>query len=372
MKPIAMSLIRSFTRKDIPQVAALYRKVHLAGDPRQAKTPLQKLGEAFDEIFLRNPWHDENLPSLVCEDKNGAVVGFIGVSPRRMSLKGRHILAAVSAHLMLDPNRQLGLAGIQLLQRFFSGPQQLSLTDFANDVGLKVWKGIGGKLSHIHCLNWVKTLRPSARAMSLVAGKLRVPSPLTSITRPLLRLSDAALARMSPHRYRFAPSDLIAKDLDDETLLESISRFSAFYSLRPEYDELTLSWLIRRAEGVKRSGNLRKVALHDDSGVIVGWYLYYLKPGGESEVLQMCARKGSSRAVLDHLFHHAWSNGSESISGRFGPELLPELSGRACYLNCGPPWVLIHTRNPEILQAFERGDVFLSKLEGEWCTSYRT
>jgi len=366
-----MSLIRSLTSKDIPQVAALYRKVHLASDARQAETPLQKLGEAFDEIFLRNPWRDENLPSLVCEDESGAVVGFIGVSPRRMSLKGRQILVAVSAHLMLDPNRQLGLAGIQLLQRFFSGPQQLSLADFANDIGLKVWNGIGGRMSHIHCLEWVKTLRPGARVLSLLAGKLRIPSPLKSITRPLVRLPDAALARMSPHRYRFAPSDLIAKDLDDETLLECISRFSAFYSLRPEYDELTLPWLIRRAEGVKRSGNLRKIALHDDSGVIVGWYLYYLTPGGASEVLQMCARRGSSGAVLDHLFHHAWSNGSESISGRLDPKLLPELSSRACYLNCGPPWVLIHSRDPEILQAFELGDVFFSKLEGEWCASYR-
>ena len=367
-----MSLTRSLTRNDIPRVAALYRKVNMSGAARQAEPSLQKLGEAFDEIFFRNPWCDESLPSLVCEDGSGAIVGFIGVSPRRMSLKGRPILVAVSAHLMLDPDRKLGLAGIQLLHRFLTGPQQLSLTDLANDIGRKVWDGIGGRMSHIHSLRWMKTLRPSARAQSLVAGKLRLPSPLTSITRPLLRLSDSALARMSPHRYRFAPPDLTAKDLDDETLLECITRISAFYSLRPEYDEVTLPWLIRRAESVKRSGNLRKVALHNDAGVIVGWYLYYLMPGGESEVLQMCARKGASGAVLDHLFHHAWSNGSESISGRLGPELLPELSSRACYLNCGPPWVLIHTRDPEILQAFERGDVFLSKLEGEWCASYQT
>jgi hypothetical protein len=32
---------------------------------------------------------------------------------------------------------------------------------------------------------------------------------------------------------------------------------------------------------------------------------------------------------------------------------------------------MAHSRDPEILQAVERGDVFLSKLDGEWCTSYR-
>lgn len=368
-----MTNIRSFTEKDIPLVAALYQKVNLSltGDPAHATPSLHKVGEGFSGIFLRNPWRDENLSSLVCEDRNGAIVGFIGISPRRMTLKGRPILAAVSAHLMLEPGLQLGLAGVRLLQQFLSGPQELSIADLANDTGRKVWDGIGGRTSYIHSLEWVKVLRPSARALSLAAGKFRLSPQLLSLSLPLTRLSDAMLARISPHRFRFAPADLIAKDLDDETLLTCISQFSAFYSLCPEYDELTLPWLLRRAESVKHAGELHKIALHNNSGVIVGWYLYYLKPGGSSEVLQMCARKGSTGAVLDHLFHHAWSNRSELISGRLEPQLLPELSGRECYLKGGPPWVLIHTRDPEILQAIDCGDVFLSKLEGEWCASYQ-
>jgi len=366
-----MNFIRSFTEEDIPPVAALFHKVYLSGDPAHAKTSPRKIGEVFDEIFLRNPWLDENLPSLVCEDENGAILGFIGVTPRRMVIKGRPILAAVSAHLMLEPSRQSGLAGVRLLQQFFSGPQQLSIADFANDLGRKVWGGIGGRMSYIHSLQWVKVLRPSASALSLAARKLRVLPRLSPIMRPLSQLSDTMLARMAPRRFRFAPSDLIPKDLDDETLLECISQFSALYSLCPEYDELSLPWLIRRAEKMKLRGELRKVALRDNSGAIAGWYLYYLATGGSSDVLQMCARRGSAGAVLDHLFHHAWSNGSELISGRLEPQLLPALSSRGCYLNCGPPWVMIHTRDPEISQAIDRGDVLLSKLEGEWCTSYR-
>ncbi|MCI0660649.1 MAG: hypothetical protein L0220_06205, partial [Acidobacteria bacterium] len=116
---------------------------------------------------------------------------------------------------------------------------------------------------------------------------------------------------------------------------------------------------------------LCKIALHDNSGLNAGWYLYYLKPGGSSEVLQLCARKGMAGAVLDHLFHHAWKNGSVLITGRLEPRLLPALSSKACYLTCGPPWVMIHAHDPEILQAIECGDVFLSKLEGEWCASYQ-
>lgn len=368
---VAMNFIRSFTKEDIPAVAALFHKVYLAGDPAHAKSTLGAIGAVFDEIFLRNPWYDKSLSSLVCEGADGAILGFIGITPRRMIIKGRPILAVVSAHLMLEPDRQSRLAGVRLLQQFLSGPQELSLTDFANDLGRKIWDGIGGTMSHIHSLQWVKLLRPSARALSLAAGKLRLPPRLLSIARPLGQLSDAALARMTPHRFHFAPSDLTSKNLDDETLLACISQFGAFYSLRPEYDQLSLAWLLRRAEKINHHGELRKIALCDNSGAIVGWYLYYLKPGGVGEVLQMCARKNHVGSTLDHLFHHAWSNGVELVNGRLEPQLLPALSSRGCYLNCGPPWVMIHARDPEILQAINCGDAFLTRLEGEWCTSYR-
>ncbi len=375
-----MSFIRSFAEEDVPSVAALFHKVYLARDPSQPKSSLRDVGEIFKEVFLRHPWRDENLPSLVCEDRNGAILGFIGVTPRRMTINGQPILAAVSAHLMLDPERQSGssnpsgpsgLAGVRLLQQFLSGPQDLSITDFANDLGRKVWNGIGGKMSYIHSIQWVKELRPSALAVSLAAGKLRLSPMFSRVLRLFSQFSDKTLARVSPHRFQFTPSDLIAKELDDETLLSCISQISTSYSLRPEYDEIALSWLIRRAERIKFQGELRKVALYDHSDAIAGWYLYYLTPGGASEALQLCARKGMDGAVLDHLIHHAWSNGSELISGRVEPRLLPALSSRGCYMNCGPPWVMIHARDPEILQAIDRGEAFLSKLEGEWCTSYR-
>ncbi len=272
---------------------------------------------------------------------------------------------------MIEPGRRTELAGMRLLQRFLSGPQELSIADFANDIGRKVWDVLGGKTSPIHSLQWVKLLRPGAYALSSAEGKLCSLRRLSPITRPLGQLSDALLARMAPGRFHFSTPDLIPTELDDETLLALISRFGAFYSMRPEYDLLSLSWLIRRAEKINRRGELRKIALRDTSGAIAGWYLYYLNSGGSSEVLQLCARAASAGAVLDHLFHHAWSNGSALISGRLEPQLLPALSSRRCYLNCGPPWVMVHARDPEILQTVERGDVFLSKLDGEWCTSYR-
>src|SRR5262245_15071521 len=118
-----MSRIRKFTREDLAAVAALFHKIYLASDPAQANTPIQHVRDSFNEIFLCHPWRDEDMHSLVCEGRDGELQGFIGVTPRRMMINGRQLLAAVSAHLMLEPDRQTGFAGIRLLQQFLSGPQ---------------------------------------------------------------------------------------------------------------------------------------------------------------------------------------------------------------------------------------------------------
>jgi hypothetical protein len=34
------------------------------------------------------------------------------------------------------------------------------------------------------------------------------------------------------------------------------------------------------------------------------------------------------------------------------------------------PWVLVHARDPEFVRAFEHGDAFFSRLEGEWCLRF--
>ena len=62
------NLIRRLTGDDIPAVAAMFYRVHLANDATTAKSSLAAISAEFEEIFLRNPWVDENLPSLVCPD----------------------------------------------------------------------------------------------------------------------------------------------------------------------------------------------------------------------------------------------------------------------------------------------------------------
>ena len=123
--------IRPCTDNDFAQVTRLFQQAF----PKNLKLFGNDLENHFEKIYLNNPWADDKYQSLVFE-RNGEVDGFIGIIPRKMRFRGRPITAAVSSMLMVKPDasgNRNPLTGISLMRRFLSGPQDLSLTDTAND-----------------------------------------------------------------------------------------------------------------------------------------------------------------------------------------------------------------------------------------------
>jgi hypothetical protein len=364
-----MNPVRPFTKNDIPQVVKLFQKVFFNKGQRAPSS--SKLGAYFEEMFFHNPWTEERtekeIPSLVYETSDGAIIGFIGIIPRRMLLHGRPIRAAISMHFMVDPNSRSTLAGVQLLKTFFSGPQDLSLTDSAGAIGRKIWEGLGGATALAYSINWMRLLRPGRYVLRLLARKNMPLRLFAGLLWPLCPIVDAIASRALPHRFGKQGASLQATDLDQETLLASITQFPSGYALRPDYDPGSLFWLLAKADQLALPGALRKIALRDANDELVGWYLYQLSLDGLGEVLQVVGRKKSFGDVLDHLFLHGWQNGAIALSGRLDPKFAQEFSDRYCFFNCGGPWTLTHSRNPEVLRAIYQGDLFLTRLEGEWC-----
>src|SRR6266542_4054325 len=344
-----MKSVRPFTKNDIPQVVKLFQKVFFNNG--QTAPSSSKLDAYFEEMFFHTPWTErgterggekgteegaeEEIPSLVYEAGDGAIIGFIGIIPRRMLLHGRPIRAATSMHFMVEPGSRSTLAGVQLLKTFFSGPQELSLTDSAGAVGRKIWEGLGGATALAYSINWTRLLRPSRYVLNLLARKNGLLRIFARLLRPLCPIVDAIASRALPHRFGKSAASLRATDLDQETLLAG-------------------------------PGELRKIALHNAEGELVGWYLYELSADGLGEVLQIVGRSRSFGEVLDHLFYHGWRDGAIALSGRLDPKFAQEFSDKYCFFNCGGPWTLTHSKNPEVLRAIYQGDMFLTRLEGEW------
>ena len=363
-----MDQVRPFVEDDIPQVADLHSRVF-----RTSAHPSEQLQAQytryFKQIFLNNPWYDKDLPSLVYETAQGTITGFLGVVPRWLSIKGRPIQAAVSSQFIVEPGPRSPVAAVQLAKAFLAGPQDLSLADEASTAIRSLWERAGGSTALLYSLSWGRFLRPSQVVLSRLS-KQRPLKPFALALRPLARLVDGMAVQMPGSPFRQVAPLLSGGDLSPETLLACLPEFTRDRAVRPVYDNHSLKWLFDVLAQRSEHGLFQKVALRDTAGKIVGWYLYYLKRGGIGEVMQVGAKKSSVKEVLDHLFYHAWRHGAVALTGRLDPQFIQELADRSCVFHHRGQWVLVHSNNPELLQAIHCGDAFLTRLEGEWCMRF--
>ena len=355
--------IRTLERGDIPQLVALTQEAFLdserAGDSMAAY---------FERIFFHNPWIDPDLPSLVYEDEAGRVGGFVGVVPRRMMFRGERIRVAVTTQLVVAP-RYGGQVGRRLLRQVLSGPQELSITDDANDAARRLWESLGGECSPIYGLRWTRPLRPCGYAVRRLA-RGAFGRGVVLAARPLLAAADAIAVRL-PGPTRLAPPPGTLEPLDAPTMVAHLEDVVGGHALRPVYDAGSLEWLFAQLAEKAICGALRQMLVRGPTGQVVGWFVYCLHASGTSEVIQVAARRSAERVVLRFLLWDAWRQGAWALAGRVEPWLVDALGGANwAILRWLHQWTLLHSRRPEILRAIEQGDALLSHLDGEWWLSF--
>jgi len=359
-----MGKVRPFVREDIPQVVDLH--------PRAFEDSNRPPSAYFEEVFFRNPWFDEAMPSLVYERDKDNIVGFLGVVPRRLSFKRQTVQAAIASHFMVEPHSRSTMAGLKLLKTFLAGPQDLSISDTVSYQGRKVWEVFSGQTAWIYSLRWKRTLRPTPiRCGQSVLRQWRPLIPVAIASKFVGSILDVVAEQTRGRRFRPVAPGGSELEIDESTMIAHLPRFVGAESLHPEYDDCSLKWLLDRAAGKKQHGKLQKIGVRNISGEFIGWYIYYLKPGAGGQVLQIAAKQSSISEVLDSLFSHAWRGRANGLYGRLVPSLinaLAETSSISC--DCSKYGMMVHARNPELLSVIHSGDAFLSQLEGEWATGF--
>ncbi|HTW57393.1 MAG TPA: hypothetical protein VMD99_04660 [Terriglobales bacterium] len=356
--------VRPLTQADIPQVADLYWR-YMRRRKGSAPPGLQPF---IHELYFASPFQDSDIPSLVYEESGGRVVGFLGGIVRKMSLCGEPIKVVFGGNLVVHPDFRSGLAAPRLLTAMMKTDHHLSLTDSANDISKKILERMGFRTIPALNLHWARPVRPSQYAvfaMSRGTGAA-VSTALRYASKPLCSLADSVAARVSASPFRLTGSRLQGSELDLEALLHCFLEFRKGYSLWPEYDAHSLQWLFSFMQRRPNRGELRKVALRDENQKIAGWYIYYVKPGTVGEVVQVGGDPKFTKDILDHLFHDAWQRGLIGLHGLVDSRRMADYSDKGCFFTCRGGWTIAASRNPDILKVLERGDAFLSRLDGEW------
>jgi hypothetical protein len=349
--------VRQFTGHDVPRVARLHEKVFPGADVRTDAD----YAAYFTDVFLENPAGTGRLGSLVYENDEGQIEGFLGVVPRTVVLGCCRYEAAVSSQFMVDASPRLAVIAVTLVKAYLEGPQDLSIADEATAAARNVWERLGGSTALLNSLYWTRALRPARLALSF-ARQRPSPNPLAMAAVPLGSAVDAFAAHLPGSRFRQRDAALQAEELTPRTALTYAPELFRG-SLWIEYDERTFQWLLNRA--ATRSGRLITAAFRDGLD-IVGWYICHLDNRGQGQVVHLAATAASIERVLDHLFHQAWQHGAISLTGRLDPRFMQALSDRHCLFHRRGPWVLIKSTNPELLSSLHMGSAAISPLDGEW------
>ena len=354
--------VRPFFVDDVPSVAGLFQRIFRHSE----STPPSSLMAYFQDLYLGNPRVDSELPSLVCEI-DGTVKGFIGALPMPWSFRGGQLRGVIGGNFMVDRSVRDPLAARRILSTFFSGPQDFALTDTSNETGRRMWEGLGSSTLPFFSMQWLRILSPTKFAASLLARKSPF-SWLKPVLMPIAGSLDIFAKRFVSPTRRVKHQNLEVLPWSIGVLHKGLAEIAGMRPLAPSYDSASLEWLISMARKKEEFGPLVCTLLGDTGGDIVGWYLYYPHKGNIGQVLQVAARPQSLGAVLEHLFQDAVQRGSVALIGRMDPKTTTEYASRQCIFFQRNSHVQVHSRNPEIVNAFLTGDAFFTRLEGEWWT----
>lgn len=350
---------RPLAASDLAAVAALY--LRQLGKPGLASAA--DAGDLLRRTLIDDPWADESIPSLVSAAPDGTIVGFIGSSVRHVRLDGEPLRAAYASHLVADPEFPNRTIGLFLLREFLRGPQDLSLTDTATPQARALWMGLGADPLHHLTTGWLQALRPVSAAAAIgrnQGGRGALVSRALGTLAPLL---DRFAGRLAGDA-RSPRSETVADDLlTPEAVLEHLAECARPARLVPDYDERFLAWLFGELAGSQTRGHPR-FRIVRVRGTVIGWYVYYLDPGGLCRVLQVMTRERNSDLVIGELYRDAFAGGAAALYGRLEPHTSEAVLRRGALLR-PLPRAIVHSRNDAAVDALVRGSSALSWLDGE-------
>ena len=354
-----MSSLRPLETDDLEQVADLFLRVVRPGSGES----VADTAAYFQRTTLEHPWADPEIPSLVFVDDRGSITGFVGSYVTRMRFDGVPIRAASPGNLVAAPGGRGFPPGALLLREHLRGPQDFTFVDTLGDASRRMWKGLRGDASFVGALSWIRLFRPAAVANERFVEP-RAPGAAARFGPTVARALDAVAGRVGSSRLGSDPPSTSVETLGAQVVLSELPRLTASVRLHPDYDRPYLDWLFPELATPRLRGTLVRRLVRRDDGVL-GWYVYFLKPGGISRVLQIIGNEVDIGAVIDHLFHDARTGGAAALEGRLEARLIEPLATRGCILRYAGA-AGVHSQSEEIREALFSSRSIFTRMESEY------
>lgn len=359
-----MSEIRPLRESDIPSVANLFQRML-----RKSRNPASPSLERYlKSVFLAGPDQDPEIVSQVHVRDDGVVSGFIGVLPLPLLFNEKPLRGAICGTLMVDGHEQDPFAGARLMRAFVAGPQDISLTETANDVSTAMWRKLRATVLPDYSLEWLRIIRPAGFCVEMAASATRAARLLAPFAKPL----DALVRRRAAEEPRWtdvptrgrAGNAVTTKEADDETTTELFAQFTSGFAIRPQWRPESLRRMVSESRRKALYGEMVRRVVTTPGGRPSGLFLYYGDPGRIGRVVQILAAPGQTGAVIDSMVNHAAESGIVALRGRTQPTLLDAMLGRRfAFVHASSS--IVHARDPALIEPFRCGNAFFNGFAGE-------
>ncbi len=351
-----MAAIRPLDRADLPAVGAL-----MADHLLQRPLPGRDTQAFLTATLLDHPWTDPELPSLVGEDEDGRIVGFIAAQPRRFRVDGRPVRAVLCSHLVVAPEARTGALGVQLVRRLLAGPQDLTWSDTGVDVVVRLFAMAGGHADHGRAADWMLVLRPARWAAAIARGSLRDRHVGRTVMPAGGLPVQAAGRRLVRRAFPPAAEGLESTPLTPAEAVAHLAEAADRTRLVPDYDVAHLTATLALAGA--QAGDIVGAVVRR-RGRVVGWFVVE-HVGATGRVLQLVSSARHAPAVLDAVLADARQRGIAVLSGRLEPHLHEALAPRLPVIGLARS-PIIHARDPDVRDAVGAGSALITRLDGEW------
>lgn len=347
--------IKPFQPEHALDVAALVQQYF----PFHKEVSVQYLAESLIKQNIEDHSTEQSSPSLVYFSDDSTIAGFLAVKARAYQFKKQMLTVAHASKFIMSEDSRSSLMAIRVLQQFMKGPQDLSITDDANEGSKLLWQRLGAKVLPEHSIYFKLPLRP----LTFASGPIRkkVGELGQAVARTMTLGLDYLAGRFRIPYFYYDPSKYELRYLSNDLLMQGHRRMMSKYDLYPAYDLDTIDHLLHLAQREIQFGQLQRVAMMDEDR-LVGWFIYYLNRGNSCELLEAQAYPGHERDLFNALSWHVHQKGGVQLSGRlmlayFGTPF----SLRSLALP-GYMWTLAHSNKPELLREVMASRSYIPRL----------
>lgn len=353
-----MGSVRPLIRSDMPAVAALLQRIL-----RKTSEPAMPSLEAYlGELFLDGAHRDPDINSHVYLRGDGSVAGFIGALALPMEVEGRAVRGALCGSFMVDRHSDDPFAGARLMRAFLAGPQDISLTETANDISTAMWRGVNATMLPGYSLEWLRVLRPAEFLIEMAAHVSRAVRIVSPLAKPFDRLLRQR--KIQSRFFGLPGKTLPTSEADDEMTAALLERFTKTFAARPRWKGENLRCMIAESHRKALYGEMVRRMVTTRDGRAVGLFQYYGYPGRIGRVIQILAAPGQSGAVIDCMIAHASDQGLVALRGRTMPALIEAMLGQP-FLFMNAASSIVHARDPALVEPFRTGKAFFNGFAGE-------